>query len=174
VKVRWKRLQLAKRETETLRRLRHIFLYLLIVGALLPVVGAVLRQGLLAEDSLAPTEAQPTSGDEQSGGLDQKDRLKKRQQEFLREHTDESGSVRPDLWQQGIEQTKKMKIAPSISTPLPTSSKNPIKSAILATCHIIDLPLLFRDVGNGVQYKSDRANIPKEIGEGGSCPLKDR
>jgi predicted DNA-binding transcriptional regulator AlpA len=36
------------------------------------------------------------------------------------------------------------------STPLPTSSKNPTKSAILAMSHVIDLPLLFRDVGNGV------------------------
>ena len=39
------------------------------------------------------------------------------------------------------------------STALPTSSKNPTKSAILVVSHIIDLLLLFWDVGNGVAIR---------------------
>ena len=68
----------------------------------------------MTEDSRAPVEAQPASGAEQSGGLNRKNRREKRQQEFLREHTDESGKVRPDLCQKGIEQLKEMKSAAGI------------------------------------------------------------
>lgn len=34
--------------------------------------------------------------------------------QFLREHSDASGKPRPDLWRKGVEDQKKMQVAPSI------------------------------------------------------------
>ena len=34
--------------------------------------------------------------------------------QFLREHSDASGKPRPDLWQKGVEDQKKMQVAPNI------------------------------------------------------------
>jgi hypothetical protein len=49
-----------------------------------------------------------------SKGLNVKDRREKRQQEFLRQHTDECGNIRQDLWLEGIEHVKRMKIGAGV------------------------------------------------------------
>jgi uncharacterized repeat protein (TIGR01451 family) len=49
-----------------------------------------------------------------SGRLDTRDRLKKRQEKFLLDHTDSMGRVRPDLWRKGVEQIMRMRVAPRV------------------------------------------------------------
>ncbi len=54
-------------------------------------------------------------------------RLQLKQKQSLKEHTDASGQVRPDLWRIGVEQQQHMKVAPYIGAkPLgsTTTSKN--------------------------------------------------
>ena len=66
------------------------------------------------------TTAQKTSSEKM-------ERLKLRQKQFLDEHKDASGNLRPDLWRAGVEQQKQMKVAPYIGAkPLgqATTSKN--------------------------------------------------
>src|SRR5438046_2867379 len=48
------------------------------------------------------------------GELDTKDHEETRQQEFLRQHTDATGRVRPDLWRKGIEEIISMIMAPRV------------------------------------------------------------
>ncbi|MBI1764077.1 MAG: hypothetical protein HYR56_21845 [Acidobacteria bacterium] len=81
---------------------------LLVLGVLLlPGVSALVLVGT----STASAVLQAMQKREQSLDNDQEDR-EKYQQEFQRKHTDPSGRVRPDLWQQGIEHFKRMKAAP--------------------------------------------------------------
>jgi hypothetical protein len=67
------------------------------------------------------TEAQQTSREKM-------ERLQLKQKQFLDEHEDASGKLRPDLWRKGVEQQKQMKVAPYIGAkPLgstTTSKKN--------------------------------------------------
>jgi len=64
---------------------------------------------------LAPVwvEGQSPSGAQASDGLNTRDRWEKRQEKFLLDHIDSTGQVRPDLWQQGVEQLMRMRVAPS-------------------------------------------------------------
>jgi uncharacterized repeat protein (TIGR01451 family) len=55
-----------------------------------------------------------TSNTANGPGLDTKDRREKQQQEFLRQHTDATGRVRPDLWRKGVEQIMRMVVAPRV------------------------------------------------------------
>src|SRR5712692_6876351 len=65
---------------------------------------------------LAPVsvEGQSLSGAQVSTGLNTRDRREKRQEKFLLDHIDSTGQVRPDLWQQGVEQLQRMSVAPSV------------------------------------------------------------
>jgi hypothetical protein len=58
-------------------------------------------------------EGQSQSSAQVSQGLNTRDRWEKRQEKFLRDHIDSTGQVRPELWQQGVEQLKRMSVAPS-------------------------------------------------------------
>src|SRR5206468_3812877 len=49
------------------------------------------------------------------GLLNQEERREQRFQEFLLEHSDASGTPRPDLWLKGIQATKRMDVAESIT-----------------------------------------------------------
>jgi hypothetical protein len=49
---------------------------------------------------------------------------KLQQKEFIREHSDASGNLRPDLWRNGVEQQKKMQVAPYIGWH-PSSAASP-------------------------------------------------
>jgi photosystem II stability/assembly factor-like uncharacterized protein len=59
-------------------------------------------------------EGQSQSSPQASVGLNRIDLLEKRQEEFLLDHTDSTGEVRPDLWRQGVEQLKGMSMATSV------------------------------------------------------------
>src|SRR5229473_3595858 len=48
-------------------------------------------------------------------GLNRRHELEQRNLEYLRSHTDAEGQIRPDLWHKGIEDTKRMRIALSVS-----------------------------------------------------------
>jgi photosystem II stability/assembly factor-like uncharacterized protein len=65
-------------------------------------------QSALAGSSTASAVPQAAQEREQSLANDQEHR-EKRQQEFQLKHTDPSGAVRPDLWQQGVEHFNLMK-----------------------------------------------------------------
>jgi photosystem II stability/assembly factor-like uncharacterized protein len=59
-----------------------------------------------------PCAAQTNSGSSRPSKFDVNER---HQQEFLHQHTDESGEVRPELWRQGIEHAKQMKIGAGVT-----------------------------------------------------------
>jgi|GraSoi013_1_40cm_1032412.scaffolds.fasta_scaffold25074_3 hypothetical protein len=84
----------------------------LVFGAMLLLPSLVFAQRSPGESVPVTVGAQPAPEPETSRGLDVTDRRERRQQEFLRDHTDSSGQVRPDLWQQGVEQLKQMKVVP--------------------------------------------------------------
>src|SRR6266851_345095 len=67
--------------------------------------------GPFVRTSAATTVLQATQEREQSPEKEQ-ERREKRQEELQRTHTDPSGRVRPDLWQQGIEHFRRMQAAP--------------------------------------------------------------
>jgi hypothetical protein len=113
--------ELFGKEGKTMRRLLYRSLGL-IIGLMWVVASLFLTQGLLAQDSPA-LDTPPSASNGHGQGLAKKDRREKRQKEFLDEHKDESGRVRPDLWQQGIEQSKQMKIAAGV--PLAPSGGRP-------------------------------------------------
>lgn len=100
-------------------RLRHV-LAGLVVSSLLPMPSVVFAQSSPGENPPLIVGAQPAPapqticgpGAETPRGHEVKDRRELRQQEFLREHTDPSGQVRPDLWRRGVEDLMKMKAAP--------------------------------------------------------------
>jgi len=99
--------------------LRHV-LAGLVVSSLLPTPSVVFAQNSQGQNSPLIVGAQPAPAPETlcgpnaetPRGHEVKDRRELRQQEFLREHTDPSGQVRPDLWRRGIEDLMKMKSAP--------------------------------------------------------------
>lgn len=80
---------------------------------LLLALGVVLLLGVsvIVGTSTASAVLQTTQKREQSLENEQEHR-EKRREEFQRKHTDPSGRVRPDLWQQGVEHFKRMKAAP--------------------------------------------------------------
>ena len=64
---------------------------------------------------------------EQKTSRETMQRLQLKQKQFLDEHNDASGHLRPDLWRKGVEQQRQMKVAPYIGAkPLgsTTTSKN--------------------------------------------------
>lgn len=63
-------------------------------------------------------------GPESSEGLKTEQELRKQQQqEYVREHSDPSGKVRPDAYVKGIEHARHMKVAPFIGAkPIGESS----------------------------------------------------
>jgi|GEM_PF-587404 len=90
-----------------MQRLRVIAL-VLVLATLLLGGRAFPPQRLLVVASTASAATQDPPSDRE---LRRKQRRQEREQEFLREHSDSSGRLRPDLWQQGIADFKKMRIA---------------------------------------------------------------
>src|SRR6266852_3244634 len=87
---------------------------LAVAGFVIPcVVSIALTIGTLL---LAPVwvEGQSQSGAQASAGLNTKNRREMRQEQFLLNHMDSTGQVRPDLWRQGVEQLMRMGVAPSV------------------------------------------------------------
>src|SRR5207247_2290875 len=73
----------------------------------LSLAGAAIAGFSLVIASHATDKSKP----EGSRGLGVERRRELRQEQILREHTDSTGTVRPDLWQRGIEQFLKMREA---------------------------------------------------------------
>ncbi len=91
---------------------------------------AVVIGGLLALICAAPraVAAQPPAAAVGSPrGLENEQELrKKHQEEFLKQHSDASGKVRPDLWRKGVQQQKQMQVAPYIGAkPAVSASPTP-------------------------------------------------
>jgi hypothetical protein len=80
------------------------------------------RLGLVRADPVAQW-AQP----EESEGLRlEQERREQRQREYIREHSDPSGNVRPEAYVKGIEHVRGMKIAPYIGAkPLGEATPTP-------------------------------------------------
>ena len=73
-----------------------------VTGAASLALAALVAGGALAGDS---------SGKASNWRQQLREQEKK---QFLREHSDASGKPRPDLWRKGVEDQKKMQVAPNI------------------------------------------------------------
>jgi len=107
-----------QKDAVSLVRIRFIVVTALVAFTLL--MPAVVRA-----DPTAGASAQPASS---QGLRNEQEERHKRQQEYIREHSDSSGKVRPGAYAKGIEHVRQMKIAPYIGAkPLgeasPTSTK---------------------------------------------------
>ncbi|HZC45458.1 MAG TPA: hypothetical protein VE243_03220 [Candidatus Acidoferrum sp.] len=82
-------------------------------ATMLGVTGAVVCSGsrALADPSSVGT---PDSPPQKNEGSIKRHMREMQQKEFLREHSDASGKPRPDLWREGVEQQKKMQVAPYV------------------------------------------------------------
>jgi hypothetical protein len=77
----------------------------------------------------ALVRADPLGQSAQSNGLrSEQERREEHQREYIREHSDPSGKVRPEAYLKGIEHVRGMKVAPYIgakplgqATPTPTN-----------------------------------------------------
>jgi uncharacterized repeat protein (TIGR01451 family) len=97
-----------------------------------------------------------------SGGLDTRDRLKKRQEKFLLDHMDSMGRVRPDLWRQGVEQLMRMRLAPRVPLAprgLVGGQWTQIGPAPLRIDHRLDTQGLGPDSGEVVDIAIDPRNL---------------
>ena len=56
----------------------------------------------------------------------QADRQEKRQQDYLKKHSDSSGKARPDLWKKGLDYASKMPISASVALATTNSSATPV------------------------------------------------
>src|SRR3989442_453138 len=80
----------------------------------LSLAGAAIAGFSVVIASPAPDKSKP----EGSRGLGVERRWELRQEQILREHTDSTGTVRPDLWRQGIEEYLRMRdVARSAEAP---------------------------------------------------------
>src|SRR3989442_3818294 len=84
----------------------------LVFGAMLLLPSLVFAQRSPGESVPVTVGAQPAPEPETSRGLDVTDRRERRQQEFLRDHTDSSVQVLPGTWHQGVERSKSTKVCP--------------------------------------------------------------
>jgi hypothetical protein len=82
------------------------------LAMLVGTTGAVVCSGSRALADPSSGGGQDLSADKSGEGSAKLEMKKMQQQEFLRKHSDASGKPRPDLWREGIEQQKKMQIAP--------------------------------------------------------------
>jgi hypothetical protein len=62
----------------------------------------------------AASWADSTATPQSQGLRNEQEIRKKRQQEYIREHSDPSGKVRPDAYVKGMEHVRQMKVAPQI------------------------------------------------------------
>jgi len=101
-----------------------------IVRVIFIVVAAFVAFMLLAPAGVRanPTVSAAAQPAPSQGLQNEQEQRHKRQQEYIREHSDRSGKVHPDAYSKGIEHVRQMKVAPYIGAkPLgeasPTSTK---------------------------------------------------
>ncbi len=70
--------------------------------------------GLLITTALLAVGGSSFAGDSSGSGSKWRHRRDEQQKQFLRDHSDASGKPRPDLWWEGVEQQKKLQVAPYI------------------------------------------------------------
>ena len=75
----------------------------------------------------ALVRADPLGQSAQSNGLgSEQERREEHQREYVREHSDPSGNVRPEAYVKGIEHVRRMKVAPYIGAkPLGEATATP-------------------------------------------------
>ena len=101
------------------------------LATIISVTGAVVCSGsrALAEGADVPTPSMSLNTKTKTF-VHRKDYDERMDQQFLEQHMDSQGRVRPDLEQKGIEHVRQMKTAPSIgakmaTTPASASSSTP-------------------------------------------------
>ncbi len=93
---------------------------LLSAATIFAVVAVGMQRGQIV---LAVASAQTPNDSNSNLNAQKEEQLRKLQEkEFIREHSDASGKLRPDLWRNGIEQQKKMQVAPYIGWHPPSES----------------------------------------------------
>jgi hypothetical protein len=94
------------------------------------VTGAVVCSGsrALAEGSDVPTPSMSLNTKTKTF-VHRKDYDERMDQQFLEQHMDSKGQVRPDLEQKGIDHVRQMKIAPSIGAKMATAPASASSSA---------------------------------------------
>jgi hypothetical protein len=99
------------------------------LATMVGVTGAVVCSGSRAFADPSSAGGQDSSVDKSVEGSAKVHMRQMQQQEFLREHSDASGNPRPDLWRAGVEQQKKMQVAPYVGWHPHPSSDSAKKSS---------------------------------------------
>jgi hypothetical protein len=100
------------------------------LATIVGVTGAVVCSGsrALAEGSDVPTPSMSLNTKTKTF-VHRKDYDERMDQQFLEQHMDSKGQVRPDLEQKGIDHVRQMKIAPSIGAKMATAPASASSSA---------------------------------------------
>ena len=86
---------------------------LLSAATILAVVAGGIQRGQTLRMVVSTDVAQAAKASPKT--ISKKERIRQlEKEEFIREHSDVSGKLRPDLWRAGIEQQKHMQVAPYI------------------------------------------------------------
>jgi len=100
------------------------------LATIIGVTGAVVCSGsrVLAEGADVPTPSMSLNTKTKTF-VHRKDYDERMDQQFLEQHMDSQGRVRPDLEQKGIEHVGQMKTAPSIGAKMATTPASASSSA---------------------------------------------